>query len=94
MVSNLMVVLCSDKDASPVLNVGTLNHSDQRATQGETGGKHNRGLFRRRKRWTRLMAGITTVKMRTLNRIPLYSLMGMAFIHFIDNHYRYLVGAE
>ncbi|MEB2781609.1 SPFH domain-containing protein [Algoriphagus sp. C2-6-M1] len=26
MVSNLMVVLCSDKSASPVLNVGTLNH--------------------------------------------------------------------
>lgn len=26
MVSNLMVVLCSDKDASPVLNTGTLNH--------------------------------------------------------------------
>jgi hypothetical protein len=25
MVSNLMVVLCSDKDASPVLNTGTLN---------------------------------------------------------------------
>jgi uncharacterized membrane protein YqjE len=25
MVSNLMVVLCSDKSASPVLNVGTLN---------------------------------------------------------------------
>ncbi|MBT6514816.1 MAG: SPFH domain-containing protein, partial [Crocinitomicaceae bacterium] len=25
MVSNLMVVLCSDKDASPVLNAGTLN---------------------------------------------------------------------
>lgn len=26
MVSNLMVVLCSDKNASPVVNVGTLNH--------------------------------------------------------------------
>ncbi|WP_010519910.1 SPFH domain-containing protein [Croceivirga radicis] len=26
MVSNLMVVLCSDKDASPVVNAGTLNH--------------------------------------------------------------------
>lgn len=26
MVSNLMVVLCSDKSANPVLNVGTLNH--------------------------------------------------------------------
>jgi regulator of protease activity HflC (stomatin/prohibitin superfamily) len=26
MVSNLMVVLCSDKSASPVLNTGTLNH--------------------------------------------------------------------
>jgi len=26
MVSNLMVVLCSDKDASPVINTGTLNH--------------------------------------------------------------------
>ena len=26
MVSNLMIVLCSDKDASPVLNTGTLNH--------------------------------------------------------------------
>ncbi|NJB38075.1 MULTISPECIES: SPFH domain-containing protein [Flavobacteriaceae] len=26
MVSNLMVVLCSDKDASPVVNTGTLNH--------------------------------------------------------------------
>ena len=26
MVSNLMVVLCSDKDASPVINSGTLNH--------------------------------------------------------------------
>ena len=25
MVSNLMVVLCSDKNASPVVNVGTLN---------------------------------------------------------------------
>ncbi len=25
MVSNLMVVLCADKDASPVLNAGTLN---------------------------------------------------------------------
>ncbi len=25
MVSNLMVVLCSDKSATPVLNVGTLN---------------------------------------------------------------------
>ncbi len=26
MVSNLMVVLCGDKDASPVINTGTLNH--------------------------------------------------------------------
>jgi hypothetical protein len=26
MVSNLMVVLCSDKDVSPVVNSGTLNH--------------------------------------------------------------------
>ncbi|MCL5247019.1 SPFH domain-containing protein [Cellulophaga sp. 20_2_10] len=26
MVSNLMVVLCSDKDASPIVNAGTLNH--------------------------------------------------------------------
>ncbi len=26
MVSNLMVVLCSDKDATPVVNTGTLNH--------------------------------------------------------------------
>ena len=26
MVSNLMVVLCSDKDATPVVNAGTLNH--------------------------------------------------------------------
>ncbi len=26
MVSNLMVVLCSDKDAAPVVNTGTLNH--------------------------------------------------------------------
>jgi len=26
MVSNLMVILCSDKDAAPVLNTGTLNH--------------------------------------------------------------------
>ncbi len=26
MVSNLMVVLCSDKDASPIINAGTLNH--------------------------------------------------------------------
>ena len=26
MVSNLMVVLCADKDVSPVLNTGTLNH--------------------------------------------------------------------
>jgi hypothetical protein len=25
MVTNLMVVLCSDKNASPVVNVGTLN---------------------------------------------------------------------
>ena len=25
MVSNLIVVLCSDKNASPVVNVGTLN---------------------------------------------------------------------
>jgi hypothetical protein len=26
MVSNLMVVLCADRDAQPVLNTGTLNH--------------------------------------------------------------------
>ncbi|MCK5401908.1 MAG: SPFH domain-containing protein [Flavobacteriaceae bacterium] len=26
MVSNLMVILCGDKDASPILNTGTLNH--------------------------------------------------------------------
>lgn len=26
MVSNLLVVLCSDKDASPIVNAGTLNH--------------------------------------------------------------------
>ncbi|MFD0798066.1 SPFH domain-containing protein [Maribacter chungangensis] len=26
MVSNLMVVLCSDKDAAPIVNTGTLNH--------------------------------------------------------------------
>ncbi|HEY5915905.1 MAG TPA: SPFH domain-containing protein, partial [Chryseolinea sp.] len=26
MVSNLMVVLCSDKDVSPVVNTGTLHH--------------------------------------------------------------------
>ena len=26
MVSNLMVVLCADKDASPVINTGTLHH--------------------------------------------------------------------
>ncbi|HBI40731.1 MAG TPA: hypothetical protein DDY16_07290, partial [Tenacibaculum sp.] len=26
MVSNLMVVLCGDKEASPVVNTGTLNH--------------------------------------------------------------------
>ncbi|MCB0375889.1 MAG: SPFH domain-containing protein, partial [Sinomicrobium sp.] len=26
MVSNLMVVLCSDKDTAPVINTGTLNH--------------------------------------------------------------------
>jgi hypothetical protein len=26
MVSNLMVVLCSDKSASPVINTGTINH--------------------------------------------------------------------
>jgi len=26
MVSNLMIILCGDKDASPVLNTGTLNH--------------------------------------------------------------------
>jgi len=26
MVSNLMVILCGDRDASPVLNTGTLNH--------------------------------------------------------------------
>ncbi|HSM62773.1 MAG TPA: SPFH domain-containing protein [Gillisia sp.] len=26
MVSNLMVILCSDKDASPIVNAGTLNH--------------------------------------------------------------------
>jgi hypothetical protein len=25
MVSNLMVILCSDKDATPVVNAGTLN---------------------------------------------------------------------
>jgi hypothetical protein len=25
MVSNLMVVLCSDKDASPIVNAGTLH---------------------------------------------------------------------
>ena len=25
MVSNLMIILCGDKDASPVLNTGTLN---------------------------------------------------------------------
>jgi hypothetical protein len=25
MVSNLMVILCSDKDASPIVNAGTLN---------------------------------------------------------------------
>jgi hypothetical protein len=25
MVSNLMVVLCSDKDATPVVNIGTLH---------------------------------------------------------------------
>lgn len=28
MVTNLRMVLCSDKDASPVLNVSKLNHSD------------------------------------------------------------------
>ena len=26
MVSNLMVVLCADKDVSPIVNTGTLNH--------------------------------------------------------------------
>jgi hypothetical protein len=26
MVSNLMVVLCGDKDVNPVVNAGTLNH--------------------------------------------------------------------
>ena len=26
MVSNLMVILCGDKEASPVVNTGTLNH--------------------------------------------------------------------
>ena len=26
MVSNLMVVLCADKDVSPVVNTGTLHH--------------------------------------------------------------------
>jgi len=26
MVSNLMVVLCGDRDATPVVNAGTLNH--------------------------------------------------------------------
>lgn len=26
MVSNLMVVLCSDKDTTPIVNTGTLNH--------------------------------------------------------------------
>ncbi len=26
MVSNLMVVLCSDKDAAPIVNAGTLHH--------------------------------------------------------------------
>lgn len=26
MVSNLLVVLCADKSAQPVLNAGTLNH--------------------------------------------------------------------
>ncbi len=26
MVSNLMVILCSDKDATPIVNAGTLNH--------------------------------------------------------------------
>jgi hypothetical protein len=26
MVSNLMVILCGDKEASPVLNTGTLSH--------------------------------------------------------------------
>ena len=26
MVSNLMVILCSDKDATPVVNAGTLSH--------------------------------------------------------------------
>jgi hypothetical protein len=26
MVSNLMVVLCGDKEASPVVNTGTLSH--------------------------------------------------------------------
>jgi regulator of RNase E activity RraA len=26
MVSNLMVILCGDRDATPVVNAGTLNH--------------------------------------------------------------------
>ena len=26
MVSNLMVILCGDKEATPVVNAGTLNH--------------------------------------------------------------------
>ena len=26
MVSNLMVVLCADKDVTPIVNSGTLNH--------------------------------------------------------------------
>jgi hypothetical protein len=26
MVSNLMVILCSDKDATPIVNTGTLSH--------------------------------------------------------------------
>ena len=26
MVSNLMVILCSDKEATPIVNAGTLNH--------------------------------------------------------------------
>jgi uncharacterized tellurite resistance protein B-like protein len=26
MVSNLMVILCGDRDASPIVNAGTLNH--------------------------------------------------------------------
>jgi hypothetical protein len=26
MVSNLLVILCGDKDASPIVNAGTLNH--------------------------------------------------------------------